>query len=43
MKLQPGLVHEAATELLALWARREIDPVVGSDDSRSTRRTRLMR
>jgi NADPH2:quinone reductase len=30
MKLQPGLVHEAAAELLALWARGEIDPVVGS-------------
>jgi NADPH2:quinone reductase len=30
MKLQPELVHEAATELLALWARGEIDPVVGS-------------
>ena len=31
MKLQPELVHEAATELLALWARGEIDPVVGVD------------
>jgi NADPH2:quinone reductase len=30
MKLQPELVHDAATELLALWARGEIDPVVGS-------------
>ena len=30
MKLQPELVHEAATELLALWARGEIDPVVGA-------------
>ena len=30
MKLQPELVHEAAAELLALWARGEIDPVVGS-------------
>jgi NADPH:quinone reductase len=30
MKLQPELVHEAATELLALWARGDIDPVVGS-------------
>jgi NADPH2:quinone reductase len=30
MKLQPELVHEAATELLALWALGEIDPVVGS-------------
>ena len=33
MKLQPELVHEAATELLALWARGEIDPVVGSNVS----------
>jgi NADPH:quinone reductase len=30
MKLEPELVHEAATELLALWARGDIDPVVGS-------------
>jgi NADPH:quinone reductase len=30
MKLRPQLVHESATELLALWARREIDPVVGA-------------
>jgi len=30
MKLRPAVVHEAATELLALWARGEIDPVVGS-------------
>jgi NADPH2:quinone reductase len=30
MKLQPQLVHESAIELLALWARGEIDPVVGA-------------
>jgi NADPH2:quinone reductase len=30
MKLQPQLVHEAAIELLALWAGGEIDPVVGA-------------
>ena len=30
MKLQPGFVHECALELLALWARGEIDPVVGA-------------
>jgi NADPH2:quinone reductase len=29
MKLQPQLVRESAIELLALWARGEIDPVVG--------------
>ncbi len=30
MKLQPQLVHECAIELLALWARDEIAPVVGA-------------
>ena len=30
MKLRPELVHEAAEELLTLWARGEIDPRVGS-------------
>ena len=30
MKLQPRVVHECAIELLALWARGEIDPVVGA-------------
>ncbi len=30
MKLQPQLVHESAIELLALWARDEITPVVGA-------------
>ncbi len=30
MKLQPQLVHEAATELLAMWAHNEIDPAVGA-------------
>src|SRR4051812_21915296 len=30
MKLQPQLVRDAAEELLAMWARGEIDPVVGS-------------
>jgi NADPH2:quinone reductase len=30
MKLQPQLVHECAIELLALWARGEIDPIVGA-------------
>jgi NADPH:quinone reductase len=30
MKLRPQLVHEAANELLALWAGGEIDPVVGA-------------
>jgi len=30
MKLQPQLVHESAVELLALWARDQIDPVVGA-------------
>ena len=30
MKLRPQFVHECAIELLALWARGEIDPVVGA-------------
>ncbi len=30
MKLQPQLVHESAIELLALWARDELAPVVGA-------------
>ena len=30
MKLRPELVHEAAIELLALWAHGAIDPVVGA-------------
>lgn len=30
MKLQPQLVHECAIELLALWARDEVAPVVGA-------------
>jgi len=30
MKLRPQLVKEAATELLELWARGEIDPLVGA-------------
>jgi NADPH2:quinone reductase len=30
MKLRPQLVREAAEELLALWARGEIDPPVGA-------------
>jgi NADPH:quinone reductase len=30
MKLEPQLVHECAIELLALWAQRAIDPVVGA-------------
>jgi NADPH2:quinone reductase len=30
MKLRPQLVKEAAEELLAMWARGEIDPLVGA-------------
>ena len=30
MKLEPAFVRECATELLAMWARGEIDPVVGA-------------
>jgi NADPH2:quinone reductase len=30
MKLNPGLVHRAAEELLELWRRGEIDPPVGA-------------
>jgi NADPH2:quinone reductase len=30
MKLQPGFVRECALELLTMWARGEIDPVVGA-------------
>ncbi len=30
MKLQPGFVHECALELLGMWMRGEIDPVVGA-------------
>jgi NADPH:quinone reductase len=30
MKLQPGYVRECAVELLGMWARGEIDPVVGA-------------
>jgi len=30
MRLQPGFVHECAIELLGMWARGEIDPVVGA-------------
>jgi NADPH2:quinone reductase len=30
MKLEPQFVHECAIELLALWARGELDPVVGA-------------
>lgn len=30
MKLQPQLVKECATALLAMWARGEIDPLVGA-------------
>ncbi len=30
MKLQPGFVRECALELLAMWTRGEIDPVIGS-------------
>jgi NADPH2:quinone reductase len=30
MRLQPGRVRAAASELLDLWGRREIDPVVGA-------------
>ena len=30
MKLRPELVQEGAEELLAMWARGEIDPVVGA-------------
>jgi NADPH2:quinone reductase len=30
MKLRPELVRQAAEELLALWARGEIDPRVGA-------------
>ena len=30
MKLQPGFVHECALELLGMWTRGEIDPVVGA-------------
>jgi NADPH2:quinone reductase len=29
LRLRPDLVHTAADELLALWADRRIDPVVG--------------
>ncbi|HEX6763132.1 MAG TPA: zinc-binding dehydrogenase [Gaiellaceae bacterium] len=30
MKLQPGFVHECALDLLGMWRRGEIDPVVGA-------------
>jgi NADPH:quinone reductase len=30
MKLRPALVKECADELLAMWAREEIDPLVGA-------------
>ncbi len=30
MRLNPGLVHESAIELLALWAQERIDPLVGA-------------
>jgi NADPH2:quinone reductase len=30
MKLRPQLVKDAAAELLALWERAEIDPLVGA-------------
>ena len=30
MKLQPGYVRECAVELLGMWTRGEIDPVVGA-------------
>jgi NADPH:quinone reductase len=30
MKLQPGFVHECTVELLDMWTRGEIDPVVGA-------------
>jgi NADPH2:quinone reductase len=30
MKLRPALVQECAEELLAMWARGEIDPLVGA-------------
>ena len=30
MKLQPGYVRECALELLGMWTRGEIDPVVGA-------------
>ena len=29
MKLQPGFVHDCASELLGMWTRGDIDPVVG--------------
>jgi len=30
MRLEPDFVHECATELLAMWTRGEIEPVVGA-------------
>jgi NADPH:quinone reductase len=30
MKLRPQLVHECASELIALWMQEQIDPVVGA-------------